>query len=193
MCVSEDKIPAQVSRVLNLIPESFIYALLILHNRLEANDIEWALGGDFAEALKVVKVNPADFEIVTSKENAERIFDAVEEFKPEAMGVKIQQLPRNAVIGGEEYPIYIRSYFFSFFVGGIAVRVHGDLQYRINGWDYGDKLEFAPEYVFLMDKKIALVPLSLKYEIYQRLGWADRLDKIKQALEKAKCRPLGED
>ncbi len=51
----------------------------------------------------------------------------------------------------------------------------------------GDKLEFMPEYVYAVGSKTAaVVPLSVKYEVHQRSGWADRADKVKIALENSR-------
>lgn len=64
----------------------------------------------------------------------------------------------------------------------MKVKVHGDLQFKVDDWDWGDVLEFDPEYVYVVGAKIALVPLSVKSELYQNLGWIDRVEKIKQAI-----------
>ena len=69
---------------------------------------------------------------------------------------------RNANINGIEYPIQVRSHYFDFFIGCLKVKVQGDMQYKINDWDWGDKLEFTPEYVNVTGVKIAIVPLQVK-------------------------------
>jgi hypothetical protein len=186
MCSPDNKIPEQISRVLNVIPKPFLDVILLLHRKLDDLDVGWAVSGTLGEALKVVKIDPDCVEIVTTKVDAKRIFQALSEYNPHEVDSMVQRLPRNARIGEKEYPVYTRSYYFEFFVEGIMVRVYGDLQYRVNDWDWGDKLEFTPEYVFVTDKKTAVVPLSVKCEIYQSLGWTDRVEKIRQATEKPK-------
>lgn len=183
MCSTDRNIPEQISRVLNVIPKPFLDVLLLLHRKLDDTNVEWAVSGNLGEALKVVKIDPDCVEIVTSKEDAIRISQAVKEYNPQVADYELQKLPRNAKIDEKEYPVYIRSYYIEFLVENIMVKVYGDLQYRVNDWDWGDKLEFAPEYVFVTDKKTAVVPLSVKYEIYQSLGWADRAEKIRKATE----------
>jgi hypothetical protein len=176
----ESNIPHQISRVLNIIPKPMMDAVMALHKNLDDKQIEWALTGDLAEALRVVKVEPDCVEVVTSKENAENAFQALQEFSPSQIELKIQKLSRSANIEKEQRPVFIRSYYFEFLIGSVLIKVHGDFQYRIDNWDWGDVLQFTPEYVYLTTQKTALVPLSIKHEIYQMLGWKDRSDKIEQ-------------
>ena len=68
-------------------------------------------------------------------------------------------------------------------------KVHGDLQFKVDDWDWGDVLEFDPEYVYVVGAKIAVVPLSVKYELYRSLGWIDRVEKIRLAT--SICRKTG--
>lgn len=186
MPTPSNEVPEQVSRVVNLVPKPFLDSLLMLHSRLDSKDIDWALGGNFAEFLKVIKVDIDSIEILAAKEDAERIFDAVKDLKPSKPDFMIHVLERKARINGVEYPVYTKSYFFEFEANGVAVKVYGDLQYRINEWDWGDKLEFTPEFTYVVGRKTALVPLSVKNEIYQMLGWDDRVEKIKAITGKPK-------
>ena len=90
----------------------------------------------------------------------------------------MQQLPREATINDKQYPAYVRSHYFEFDLNSIKVKVHGDLQFKISDWDWGDKFEFTPGFVHVVNKKTAVVPLYVKYELYQNLGWTDRAEKI---------------
>jgi hypothetical protein len=170
--------------VISIAPRTYIDALLVLHRKLDGKNIEWAVGGDLGEVLRTVNVEPDCIEILTSKEGAEKIVEATLEFAPRTVALEIQRLPRNATIEGKEYPVYTRSYYSEFNIGAVHVKVHGDTQYRLNDWDWGDKVEFTPDYVYVVCKKIAVVPLTFKAEFYQSLGWADRAEKIKQTLDR---------
>jgi hypothetical protein len=165
-----------------IVSPQYISALLKIHEKLEGKNIDWAVSGDLAEALKAVRVEPDCIEIVTSKNGAEQIYSAVSELSPQKVEYRIQQLQRNALIEEKEYPIYTRSYYFEFEVDGIKVKVHGDLQFKVGEWDWGDKFEFTPGSVYIVNKKTSLVPLYTKYELYQSLGWADRAEKITSTL-----------
>jgi hypothetical protein len=167
-----------INPLLIIIPPQYVSALLKLHEKLDGKNIEWALSGNLGEALRIVRVEPDCIEIVTSKDAAQQIRDAVTEFKPQPIAHLVQQLPRNASNQGKEYPVYVRSHYFEFDIEGIKVKVHGDLQFKVNDWDWGDSFQFNPDIVYVVGKKTSVVPLSVKYQLYQSLGWMDRVEKI---------------
>ena len=107
----------------------------------------------------------------------------MKEFNPGQIDYCIQQISRNALIDEVEFPIYIRSYNFEFTVEGIKFKVFGDLQYKVDNWDWGDKFEVQPETIYIVNKKTSIIPLQVKFELYQCLGWADREEKINAVFE----------
>jgi len=168
----------QLSPVLIIIPPSYVPALLKLHEKLEGKNIAWALSGDLGEALNGVRVRPDCIEIVTSKNGAEQIQESAIEFNPEPVAYRVQRLPRNALIGNVEQPLYAGSYYFEFQIDGIKIKVNGDLQFKVNNWGWGDEFEFTPVWVYIVNKKTAVVPLHVKLELYKNLGWSDKVEKI---------------
>jgi hypothetical protein len=179
-----DKIKEQLSHVLATVNPAYVNVLLALHKRLAKERVEWALGGELGEAFKTIQVEPDCIELITNKKGAAQIFLACKDLNPQGVYFQTQKLARNAIVEGKQYPVYVRSYYFDFMLSGIKVKVHGDLQYRIGSWEWGDKLEFAPEHISVVGVKTAVVPLQVKYEIYQGLGWKDRAEKVRQALTK---------
>ncbi|HLN46438.1 MAG TPA: hypothetical protein VK209_12100 [Candidatus Sulfotelmatobacter sp.] len=177
----------QLNHVVNVIPKRYVDALLFLHEKFDDKNINWIISGDLAESLRVVDVQPNCIEIVSSKEDAERIFQAVQEFEPQQGSIQIQKLDRNAIVGGKEYPVYTKSYYFDFNLNTVKVKVQGDLQFKVNDWDWGDIFEFTPEYVYIVGKKTAVVPLSIAYELYQNLGWTDRAEKVRAILQRRRA------
>lgn len=161
-----------------IIPPQYVSALLKLHEKFEGKNIEWVLSGELGEALKAVRVEPDCIEIVTSKDGAQQIHESVDEFSPEQIAYRVQQLPRNALVGGIEYPLYIRSHYFEFQIDEIKVKVHGDLQYQVSDWGWGEKFECQPDSVYVVNRITFVVPLSVKNNLYQSLGWADRAEKV---------------
>jgi hypothetical protein len=170
--------------VLNIVPAQYVNALLSLHQRFEDKNIDWIVNGDLSEALRTVTVNPENLEIVCTKKDAEKIFQAVQDLNPSPLKLQTRQLPRNASIDGRELPVYIRSYYFDFNLNSVLVKVQGDLQFKVSDWDWGDVYLFAPEYVYVVGKKTAVTPLSVKAELYQYLGWIDRYEKVKHVILK---------
>ena len=98
--------------------------------------------------------------------------------------MQTQQLERNALAEGKEYPVYVRSYYFDFSLNNVLVKVQGDLQFKVADWDWGEIYDFEPEYVYVVGKKIAVTPLAVKHQLYESLGWIDRAEKIEQTLQK---------
>ncbi len=155
-----------------------------LHERFDNREINWIVNGDLAEALRTVKINPDCIEIVCTKQDAEKILQAVQDLDPSPIDYQTIQLPRNAVIEGSEQPILIKSYYFDFNLESILVKVHGDLQFKVGNWDWGDVFLFAPEYVYVVGKKTGVTPLTIKAELYQSFGWNDRFEQVKEVIQK---------
>ncbi len=188
MSISPKDFWDQFNNFVSVTPQQYVDTLLVLHEKLTGKNIKWVVNGDLAEHLRIVKVEHNFLEIISSKDDAEKIFQAVQEFAPQPMTFQVQQLSRNAVIEGKEYPIYIRSYYFDFNLNGIEVKVQGDLQFKVGEWGWGEVFEFTPDYVYVIGKKIAVTPLSIASELYASLGWIDRVEKINVITKK--FRPL---
>jgi hypothetical protein len=178
------KTKAQTSNMLTVVDKTYVETLLQLHKKLARRGIDWALSGDLGEALKTVQVTPDCFEIVTNRRGAAQIFLTVQDCSPTGVYFQTHKLSRNALVDGKEYPVFVRSYYFEFTINGVKVKVYGDMQLRISDWEWGNRIEFTPEHVYVVGEKTAVVPLSIKYEIYQQLGWADRAEKILSVLLK---------
>jgi hypothetical protein len=174
----------KIGHFVTVIPQKYLEALLAMHEIFEGKNIKWVVNGDLAERLRVIKVDPDCVEIVTSKYGAQQIFVLVQEFDPSNVSFQIQQLQREAVINGEQFPVYSRSYYFDFNIKGVAVKVHGDLQYKVGSWEWGEVFDFDPECVYIIGEKISVTPLRIKHDFYQALGWVDRVEKIDQIIKK---------
>lgn len=166
-----------------LVSPHFVSALLKFHEKLEGKNVKWILSGDLGEAFKSVRVAPDCVEIVTSKEGAEQINQAVAQYAPQPVEYRVQQLPRNALVQGQEFPVYVRSYSFEFKIDQVPFRVFGDLQFKLGDWEWGDTFEFEPDTIYVVNRRTLVAPLQVKYELYHALGWMDRAEKIKWVAE----------
>lgn len=180
MSISNKEIWDQLSNFVSAISKQYFDALLALYEKLEEKDIKWVINGDLAERLRIVKVEPDCIEIVSSSEDVQKIFQAVENFAPRQITFQTMKLARNAVVGGKEFPVYIRCFYFDFNLKSVKVKVEGDLQFKVGEWDWGDIFDFTPDYVYVVGKKIAVTPLSIASELYRGLGWSDREEKIRE-------------
>jgi hypothetical protein len=107
-----------------------------------------------------------------------------EEYESTPVGTTERRLSRDALINGTTYPVYTRSNYTEFKIGEVAVKVHGDLQYKVGEWRWGDVLEFWPEPLSLVGTMVSIVPLTLRLQIYGSLGWTDKVDAINAAIER---------
>ncbi len=178
------KIKEQLSTVLALIEPAYVDALLLLHKKLAGYRVDWAVNGDLGEALRTVQVKPDCIELVTSKKGAIQIFLAVKEREIKGVFCQTHRLERDALVNGKEYPVHVRSHYFEFTLGGVKIKVYGDPQFRVCNWEWGDKLEFVPEHIYVAGAKTAVVPLQVKQEIYLNLGWTDRAEKVNQVINR---------
>ncbi len=184
MSTSREEILDKLYQVLYIVPTKYINALLTLHEKLDGKGINWIVNGDLAETLRTVKITPECIEIVCTKKDTERIYREVQVFNPSPPAYQTIQLSRNALVDGKRLPVFVRSHYFDFNVDSVTVKVHGDLQFKVGSWDWGDTFLFAPEYVNLVGRKTAVTPLSVKAELYQYLGWSDRFEMVKQIIQK---------
>lgn len=174
----------QLGHLVSFVPKQYVDALLILHEKLEDKNIKWIVNGDLAECLRIVKVEPDCIEIISTFEDAQKIFQAVQEFMPHKITFQTKKLLRNAMVDGKEFPVYVKCHFFDFKINNVKVKVEGDLQFKVGEWGWGDIFEFIPEYVYVVGKKVAVTPLLIAYELYRNLGWIDRVEKIREVTRK---------
>ena len=185
MSITNKEIWDQLSNFVSTIPKQYLDALLTLYETLENKNIKWIINGDLAERLRIIKVEPDCIEIVSSSEDAQKIYQAFQDFAPGQITLQTMKLSRNALIDGEELPVYIRCFYFDFNLNNVKVKVEGDLQFKVGEWDWGDVFDFTPDYIYVVGKKIAITPLSVASELYRCLGWTDRVEKIREVAQKS--------
>jgi hypothetical protein len=181
--MSTDRAPKSLP--IGYVEKKFMDGLPAFIECLRSTDVRWALGGDLADAMRGVDLSPEFAEIYTDKHGAATIHDAVRTYHPSELKLVEQRLPRDADVGGKPYPIYVRSHFFEVTVKNAPLRVHGDLQYKVGEWPWGDVVEFNPEPLSLVGEMLNIVPMNFRLDLYRSLGWKDKVDAINVAIMKS--------
>jgi hypothetical protein len=169
-------------------PEEFVVlskplleATIKLGEVLKDCPAKWAIAGDVGELLFGVNVDPDHIAVLTSAGGFEELRSRLKTFEVEPPSTVERKLARNAEVDLKQLPVKIKSYAGRFNIDGQRLDVHGDLRIRVGEWDWGDPLDYEPEYVYVVGVKIPVVPLKLKTELYLGLGWMDRVRKINEA------------
>ena len=146
----------------------------------------WAIGGDVAEVISGVNVRPDHVAILTTTEGCDEITRNLAEFQIEPPRTVERELERDARVDLKLLKVRIKSSFARFDIEGSRLDVHGDLRIKVGDWDWGDPLDFEPDYVYVVGVKMPIVPLKMKSEIYTDLGWTDRASKIHEAVMRSR-------
>jgi hypothetical protein len=180
LLIIESKIPkAEELVVLN---KPLLDATTMIGKALDGCTNKWALSGDVAEVISGVNVQPDHVTILTTREGCNEIVKKLAGHCISAPETGERKLKREAKVELKAYPVKIKSYRAQFDINGTRLDVHGDLQIKVGDWEWGDPLDYEPDYVYVIGVKIPVVPLQMKSEIYNGLGWRDRAVKIHEAV-----------
>jgi hypothetical protein len=181
------QIPLIESRVpkpeeLVVLSKPLLQATIRIGELLKDCSAKWALAGDLGEILFGVNVEPDHITILTTSAGCDDISKKLTPFLVQSPRTTERRVKRSAEINLKPLPINVRSYSSSFNIQGQRLDVHGDLQIKVGGWDWGDPIDYEPEYVYVVSVKVPAAPLELKMELYRGLGWYDRVSKIHAAM-----------
>ncbi len=163
-------------------PPSFVPALRTLAKKMQGSGANWAISSDLAENLLGVHIRPTEVEVVTDMNGLREIRARLSEFSPPEPVLTEKTLAREAEIQNEMHPVRTRSNLVSFKINEVLFLVHGDFQFRVGGWDWGDPVLFDAQSVNVAGSTIPVMPLRIASEIYLTLGWLDRVEMISDAV-----------
>jgi hypothetical protein len=143
---------------------------------------KWALAGDAAELVSGVSVRADHLTILTTTKGCGEITERLHQYLVRAPQDTEKKLDREAIVDTKSYQVHIKSIAAQFEIEKSMLDVHGDLRIKVGEWDWGDPLDYEPDYVYVGYERVPVVPLSLKTELYMGLGWMDRVKKIKEAM-----------
>jgi hypothetical protein len=165
-----------------MVGKPLLDCILSLNQLLKGVEAKWAIGGDAAEVICGVNVKPDRVTIVTTAEGCDEICSSLVRYQKRHPETREVTLERRADISGKFYPVQVRSRFGELKLEGSKVEVHGDVQIKVGDWDWGDSIDFEPNYVNVVGRKVPTVPLQLKTELYMGLGWLDRIEVMTKSL-----------
>ncbi|MGA2666375.1 MAG: hypothetical protein ABSF83_15675 [Nitrososphaerales archaeon] len=164
------------------LPAPLLRAVLLLGRELKDLHAKWAIGGDAGEIIKGVHVKTDHLEILTTKEGCFEVCELLAARVTAPPEEAERRLAREADVEGRAYPVRVRGLYAELSIDGVRVEVHGDEQIRVGEWEWGDPLDFEPEYTYVVRARVPIVPLRLKSELDLGLGWLDRLELISSAV-----------
>ena len=182
--VIESRIPKPEELV--VLNKQLLDTTITIGKILEDCPNKWAISGDVAEVISGVNVEPDHVTILTTKGGCDEISGRLAKYSIAPATVVERRLEREANIGLKSYPVMIKSYLAGFNIEGSKLDVYGDLQIKVGEWDWGDPVDYEPDYVYVVGVKVPVVPLQLKSEIYNGLGWRDRATKIHEAVVRSR-------
>jgi hypothetical protein len=166
--------------------QPLLKAVIFLGGALKDLNAKWAIWGDGGELIKGVNIKTDHLEILTTIEGCQEICKVLAPYVTLAPAKKETKLPRDADVDGKLYPVYVRSQYAELTINGARVEVYGDEQIKVGEWEWGDPLDYEPDYSYVTSAKVPVVPLRLKQELDLGLGWLDRLELIATAIESGK-------
>ena len=161
-------------------------ATIIIGKALMDCENKWAVGGDVAEVISGVNVQPNHITILSTKDGCEEVARKLVKYQVEPPHDVESELDRDAIVDLKPHKVRIKSYSSRFDVEGSQLNVHGNLRIKVGEWDWGDPLDFDPDYVYVLGVKMPIVPLKMKSELYSGLGWTDRAIKIHEAVMRSR-------
>ena len=161
-------------------------ATIIIGKALMDCKNKWAIGGDVAEVISGVNVQPNHITILSTKDGCDEVARKLAKYQVEPPRTVERELDREANVDLKLHKVRIKSYTSRFDIEGSLLDVHGNLQIKVGEWDWGDPLDFDPDYVYVLGVKMPIIPLKIKSELYSGLGWTDRAIKIHEAVMRSR-------
>jgi hypothetical protein len=176
----ESRIPKPEELV--VLSKPLLDATIIIGQRLLDCTNKWAIAGDVGEVISGVNVQPDHISILTTREGCDEITRKLAAYQVEPPHLVERELEREARVDLSLHKVKIKSYTSRMSVDGSRLDIHGDLQIKVGNWEWGDPLDFEPDYVYVVGVKVPIIPLKMKSELYTGLGWTDRAAKIHEAV-----------
>ncbi len=154
-----------------MIHSSFLRVLHQLHNKLDIDEINWAVTGSLGFALQCMDVDVHDIDIQIDKSGA---YEIERRFS--------QYVVRDVEFSSSEK---IRSHFGELSVNGIKVEIMGDIQKCLPDGTWEDPIDIRSKTCFVNYDELSIPVISLEYECkaYYKLGRIKKAEQVRRYLE----------
>ncbi len=149
----------------------FAKVLHQLHNKLDIDEINWAVTGSLGFALQGMDVDVHDIDIQTDKSGAYEIERRFSRY-----------VVRNVEFSSSEK---IRSHFGELSIEGVKVEIMGDIQKRLPDGSWEDPIDIRSKTYFINYDGLSILVFSLEYECeaYYKLDRTGKAEQIGRFLE----------
>jgi len=153
-----------------MIPENTFKALKAISERLNGKGINWVLIGSTNHALQGVDVKPRNIDILTDKDGAYAIGEALKEYIIEEVH------PRETE--------NMKSHYGRFSIEDVEVEIIGDLINIKPEGDLWSETDNFSKKIIIEFKNVEVPGISLdqEYVAYKKLGKMEKAEKIKEAM-----------
>ena len=157
-----------------MIDPRFAKVLRQLHNKLDIDEINWAVTGSLDFALQGMDVDVHDIDIQTDKSGAYEIENRFSQY-----------VVRNVEFSSSEK---IRSHFGELSIEGIKVEIMGDIQKHLPDGNWEGPPDIGSNRRFVNFGGLSIPVMSLEYECeaYHHLGRTERADQVRRYLEQSR-------
>ncbi len=157
-----------------MVDRKFLEVLKRIVHGLHGKQINWAIVGSLALAIRGAPVKPHDIDIMTDRAGAyeiERVFS--------------EHVTRKVSLRSSDR---IQSHFGALELDGIKIEIMGDFRHRREdgGWDDPPDLRRILQNVPFDDLQVPLLQLEWSRESYRRLGRPERVAMIDELIHRIK-------
>lgn len=159
-----------------MIPPRFIEVLRQIRDRLEGQEIHWAVVGSLGLAMRGLPLEPHDIDIMSDEAGAYEIERALPEFVKKPVYLRESET--------------LRSHFGELEIDGVKVEIMGDLRIRSSDgtWEELVTMRQNMQIVFFEGMRVPALSLECEHRASMRLGRDERAEMIGEHLRRGEFR-----
>jgi hypothetical protein len=154
-----------------MIAPAFLDVLEILHTRLEASPIHWAITGSLGFALQGLDIAVHDIDIQCDRSGAYAIERLFSEYVIRPVSYRVSER--------------IRSYLGALEIDHIQVEIIGDIQKRLDDqtWEAPVDVERYKRWIMADERRFPVMSLEYEAQAYLLLGRIEKAERLLKFLQ----------